>query len=259
MLPSPARLRIALLLVTATAIPGLTGCGSSPGGGTSGSQTLTVYAAASLTGTFTELAADFEAARPGVRVALNFGGSADLAAQIQQGAPADVFASADAATMARVTADGLHAQDPRTFASNTLTIITPRDNPAGVRSFTDLTRDDVALVVCAPAVPCGAATAQLAEIAGPSLTPVSEEQNVKDVLAKVTAGEADAGLVYVTDAIAAGDAVRTVAVPQAGAAANTYPIVALRDSEHADLATAFVALVLSDAGRSVLAAAGFAT
>lgn len=239
---------------------GLAGCGSGSSGVTAagGSTTITVFAAASLTETFTELGAAFEAAHPGVRVEFSFAGSSDLVAQIQQGAPADVFASADEANMAKLTGDGLQGSEPAIFASNTLEIAVPPGNPGGVATFRDLTTDGLNLVVCAPEVPCGAATAKVADAAGLTLSPVSEEQSVTDVLAKVESGEADAGIVYVTDVRAAGDAVEGIPFPEAAEAVNLYPIATVKDSEHADLAGEFVDLVLSSAGQDTLRSAGFA-
>jgi molybdate transport system substrate-binding protein len=235
------------------------GCGGDDSEASAGDETtLTVFAAASLTKTFEQLAADFEKAHSGVRVEFSFGGSSDLVAQIQQGAPADVFASADRATMDKLTADGLQAGEPEDFATNTLEIAVPPDNPAGIASFADLAQDGVNVVVCAPEVPCGAATAKVEDATGVDLQPVSEEQSVTDVLAKVTSGEADAGVVYVTDVLAAGDAVEGIEFPESSEAVNTYPIVALKDSDEGDLAQEFVELVLSDAGQQILHHAGFA-
>lgn len=221
-------------------------------------STLTVFAAASLTETFTEIGRVFEKQQEGVTVEFGFGGSSDLVSQLQEGAPADVFASADQATMEKLTDEGLQADDPQSFASNTLEIVTPPDNPAGITSFADLARDGVNVVVCAPEVPCGAATVKAEDATGVTLRPVSEEQSVTDVLAKVTSGEADAGLVYVTDVTAAGDEVHGVPFPESSDVVNTYPIVALQDSEHGDLAQEFVDLVLSDTGRAILEEGGFA-
>ena len=164
-------------------------------------------------------------------------GSSDLVAQIQQGAPADVFASADTANMDKLsTPDDLIGDGPENFASNTLEIAVPPDNPAGITSLQDLTEDGVNLVVCAPEVPCGSATQKVAEAAGLTFTPVSEEQSVTDVLNKVTTGEADAGLVYVTDVKGAGDAVQGITFPESADAVNVYPIATVADSRHADLA-----------------------
>ena len=220
---------------------------------------MTVYAAASLTSTFERLGTEFEREHPDAEVKLSFGGSSDLVTQIREGAPADVFASADTATMDKLTADGLAAGTPRDFATNTLEIAVPPGNPAHITGLRDLAKPGVDLVVCAPEVPCGAATQAVAERAGVALDPVSQEQSVTDVLAKVTAGEADAGLVYVTDVRAAGDDVEGVEFPESAAVVNTYPIAAVEGSEHADLARQFVDLVLGETGRRVLTRAGFGT
>ncbi|WP_028652581.1 molybdate ABC transporter substrate-binding protein [Nocardioides halotolerans] len=241
---------VALLLSLAS----VAACGDSGG---DGGRTVTVYAAASLTATFTDLAREFEEQHEGVEVELSFGGSSDLVAQLQEGAPADVFASADQATMDKLTAAGLQAGDPQVFATNTLEIVTPPDNPAAITSFADLAGDGVNVVVCAPEVPCGAATVKAEEAAGVTLSPVSEEQSVTDVLAKVTSGEADAGLVYVTDVTAAGGAVHGVPFPESGEVVNTYPIVVLEEAEDGELAQEFVDLVLSDTGQGALGRAGF--
>lgn len=218
--------------------------------------TLTVYAAASLAAAFEQLAEEFEADHAGVEVQLSLAGSSDLATQIQEGAPADVFASADTRTMDELSDDGL-VDDVRAFASNTLQIATPPDNPAGVATFQDLAQPGLQLVTCAPEVPCGAATATMAEALGVTLTPVSEEPSVTDVLAKVTSGEADAGVVYRTDVIAAGDGVLGVPFPESPQVVNTYPIAPVVGADQAALAREFVDLVTSGAGRRVLADAGF--
>jgi molybdate transport system substrate-binding protein len=231
---------------------------SDSGSGGDGDTTLTVYAAASLTKTFTEIGKEFEEQHQAVKVEFSFGGSSDLVSQIQQGAPADVFASADEANMEKLTGDDLQADDPVDFASNTLEIATPPGNPAGIASFADLAKDGVNIVVCAPEVPCGAAAAKAEAATGVTLHPVSEEQSVTDVLAKVSSGEADAGLVYVTDVKGAGDAVEGVTFPESGDIVNTYPIVALKDSKNSGLAQDFVDLVTGDTGQSILEEAGFA-
>ncbi len=242
----------ALLLMAGT-----TACAGDDDGGDGGETTLTVYAAASLTSTFEQLGEDFEADHDGVTVEFNFAGSSDLVSQIQSGAPADVFASADEANMEKLTADGLNGSDPELFATNTLEIATPPDNPAGVETFQDLANPDLNLVICAPEVPCGAAAQSVAETAGVELQPDSEEQAVTDVLGKVTSGEADAGLVYVTDVIAAGDGVLGIEFPESESVVNNYPIATVADSENADLGQEFVDLVLSDEGQQALADAGF--
>jgi len=248
-------------IAAALLFPTVAGCGSgSSDSASDGAEeiTLTVYAASSLTSTFTELGKKFEASHEGVQVIFNFGGSSDLVAQLQQGAPADVFASADTANMEKALSADLVEGDPVTFASNTLQIAVPPENPAGVTSFQDLAKAGTQVVVCAPEVPCGAAAQKVEESSGVTIEPVSEEQAVTDVLTKVESGEADAGLVYVTDVIAAGDKVMGVRFPESSAAVNTYPLAALAASKNADLAKEFAELVTGDAGQSVLAAAGFA-
>lgn len=244
----------ALACVLALVLP-LSACGGSEE--QSGGDTVTVYAAASLTAAFEEIAADFEAEHDGVDVQLSFGGSSDLVTQIQNGAPADVFASADTANMDKLTADDLTAAPPLDFATNTLEIAVPPGNPAGITSFDDLAGPGVSLVVCAPEVPCGAAAQQVADLAGVQLDPVSEEQSVTDVLGKVTSGEADAGLVYVTDVQAAGEDVEGITFPESAEVVNTYPIAPLTDSDQPDLAGEFVDFVLGDTAQQVLEDAGF--
>jgi len=246
----------------ALALAVASGCAVGPGGGAAADDgagtTLTVYAAASLTATFEQIGQEFEATHDGVEVTLSFAGSSDLAAQIQEGAPADVFASADEANMAKVADDGLAGAGPVAFASNTLEIAVPAGNPAGIEDLDDLTGDGVNLVVCAPEVPCGAATQEVAAAGGVALAPVSEERSVTDVLAKVTTGEADAGLVYVTDVAGAGAAVEGIELPESSSAVNVYPIAPVAGSTHADLAQEFVDLVLAETGQSLLRDAGFA-
>ncbi|WP_406832383.1 molybdate ABC transporter substrate-binding protein [Pedococcus sp. KACC 23699] len=237
--------------------------GSSSGGSSSSSSSglsgeITVFAAASLKKTFTQIGADFEKTHPGTTVRFSFAGSSDLVAQIQQGAPADVFASADTKNMDKVSAESLTSGQPMVFASNTLEIAVPPGNPAKITSFADLARSGVKVVLCAPAVPCGSAAAKVEKSAGVDIAPVSEEQSVTDVLGKVTAGEADAGLVYVTDVKGAGDAVKGIPFAQSKAAVNSYPIAALKASKNAAVADAFVQTVTGASGQQVLADAGFA-
>ncbi|WP_183407802.1 molybdate ABC transporter substrate-binding protein [Nocardioides marmoriginsengisoli] len=248
---------LAAVLAALVATTSLAACGSDDSGSTK-EKTLTVFAAASLTGTFTELGKKFEADHPGVKVTFNFAGSSDLVSQITEGAPADVFASADTKNMDKLAAADLDGQEPENFASNTLEIVTPPGNPEKIATFADLARKGVDLVICAPEVPCGSAARTVASSAGVTLKPVSEEQSVKDVLAKVAAGEAEAGLVYVTDVKAAGDTVDGIVFPESSSAVNLYPITTVKDSKNADLAAAFVQLVLGSVGQGVLSAAGFA-
>lgn len=238
----------------------LLACGCSGGDPAGGARdvTLTVFAASSLTASFEQLGERFEADHDGVAVDFAFAGSSDLVAQIREGAPADVFASADQATMETLTDDDLAGSDPQAFASNTLAIVVPADNPAGIDSLADLGEPGVTVVLCAPEVPCGAAARRLADLVGVTISPASEEQQVTDVLGKVRSGEADAGLVYATDVLAAGDAVRGIEVPEAEAVVNLYPIATVAGSDHEELAQAFVDLVLSQDGQQVLRHAGFA-
>lgn len=247
--------RIAIAVALAAAVTGsVAGCGSEE---SPDSVTLTVYAASSLKGAFEEIGERFEREHPGTTVEFNFAGSADLVAQIQQGAPADLVATADRANMAKLAAEDLLARAAAPFASNTLTIAVPSDNPARIDSLDDLARQGVHLVVCAPAVPCGAAAAQVEEAAGLDWHPVSEEPSVADVLGKVASGEADAGLVYVTDVKATDAAVRSVDFPLSSQVVNTYPIAPVEASDEDELAAAFVELVLAAGGQQVLADFGF--
>lgn len=245
---------LAVLGSAALLCAGLTACGGDAGQAAD-ERTLTVYAASSLKSVFEELGREFEADHPGIRVSFSFAGSSDLAAQIEQGAPADVFASADTRNMEKI---GYRGEGWKPFATNTLEIAVPPGNPAHVTRLADLAGRDVQLVTCAPEVPCGAAAATVEANARLDWRPVSEEQSVADVLGKVESGEADAGLVYVTDVEAAGDAVEGIAIPADLNAVNTYPIVTLGGSEdQVDLAAEWVDLVRGPQGRTVLAAAGF--
>lgn len=218
------------------------------------SGSITVFGAASLTGTFTELAEKFMAEHNGVTVATSFAGSSDLVTQITAGAPADVFASADTKNMDKVT-DLVNA--PVNFASNVLEIAVPPGNPASITSFADLAKPGVKTVVCAPQVPCGTATVAVEKASGVTLAPVSEENSVTDVLGKVSSGEADAGLVYVTDIKGAGSSVKGISFAESSQAVNTYPIAVIKASSNAKVASAFVDFVTGEAGRAVLKAAGF--
>jgi len=219
---------------------------------------ITVFAAASLKSTFTELGERFEKDNGGTHVEFSFAGSSDLVTQLTQGAPADVFASADQKNMTKATDAGIVAGQPVDFATNTLTIVTPPGNPKGIKSFADLAKPGTQVVVCAPQVPCGSATEKVEKATGVTLAPVSEESAVTDVLGKITSGQADAGLVYVTDAAGAGDKVTSVPFPESSGAVNTYPIAVLKDSKNTATAQKFVDLVTGPEGQKVLGAAGFA-
>jgi len=234
----------------------LSACGA--GDKADDSQTITVFAAASLKSTFTEIGEQFKTDNPGMSVEFSFAGSSDLVTQLTQGAQADVFASADTKNMDKAAQAGLLEGDPVNFASNTLTIVVAPGNPEQVKSFQDLTKPGLAVVVCAPQVPCGSATQKVEEATDVDIEPVSEESSVSDVLNKVTTGQANAGLVYVTDATSAGDKVTAVPFPESADAVNTYPMAILKSSEHQELARKFVEAVTSDAGQKTLSAAGFA-
>ncbi|MGV0794951.1 molybdate ABC transporter substrate-binding protein [Mycolicibacterium sp. XJ1819] len=241
---------VALLLCT------LTGCGSASDD--ADTTTLVVFAAASLSTPFTAIGEQFTTDHPGIVIEFSFAGSADLVTQLTQGASADVFASADTHRMDTAAQAGLLTGDPVDFAANTLTIVVRPGNPKRVATFRDLTRPDVSVVVCAPQVPCGSATEKAQTATGVRLDPVSEESQVTDVLNKVTSGQADAGLVYVTDARDAGEKVTAVPFPESAGAVNIYPIAVLSQSEAPDLARKFVDTVTSEAGQKVLRSAGFA-
>ncbi|RFU39116.1 molybdate ABC transporter substrate-binding protein [Actinomadura logoneensis] len=237
----------------------LAGCGDTGDGasGGSGGKTLTVFAAASLTETFTRLGKDFEGAHPGVKVRFNFGGSSTLARQITQGAPADVFAAASGATMKTVADAGDASGRPTVFARNRLVIAVPKGDPARVRTLADLASPRLKVVLCAEQVPCGAAAGQALAAARVTVRPVSQEQDVKAVLTKVRLGEADAGLVYRTDVRAAAGQVEGIEFPESAKAVNAYPIVALAKAPQPSLAGEFVRYVLSQPGKAALSEAGF--
>ncbi|GAA4541062.1 molybdate ABC transporter substrate-binding protein [Pseudonocardia xishanensis] len=226
-------------------------------GGAAESRTLTVFAAASLTESFTALEKTFEAQNPGVDVVLNYGGSSDLAQQIVNGAPADVFAAASDATMKTVTDAQLTAAAPTVFATNVLQIATAPGNPKAIAAFADLAEPELKTVVCAPQVPCGSATARIEKATGIDIPAVSEEPDVKSVLSKVSSGNADAGLVYVTDVNASKGRVQGVSFPESSQARTDYPIAVVKDAPQADLARRWVQLVEGTEGGSVLGAQGF--
>ncbi|OBK50116.1 molybdate ABC transporter substrate-binding protein [Mycobacterium sp. 1081908.1] len=253
---------VSTLLVPGLAV-GLLACGSktpssSPGQPAQPSGKVVVFAAASLKPAFGQISERFKAQNPGSTVDFEFAGSSELATQLTQGATADVFASADTAQMDTVARAGLLAGNPTNFASNTLVIVTAPGNPKKVGSFADLAKPGLSVVICQRPVPCGSATQRIENGTGVRLSPVSEELNVTDVLNKVTTGQADAGLVYVTDAHSAGNKVATVNFPEAAGAVNVYPIAVLRNATQATLAQKFVAMVTGDPGQNILAQSGFA-
>ena len=219
--------------------------------------TITVFAAASLTEAFTTLGHRFEAEHPGVTVRFDFGASSALAIQINQGAPADVFASASAKNMQQVTQAG-NAATPATFAKNVMEIAVPPSNPAHIASVTDLGRSGIKLALCEPQVPCGATAAEVFRNAKVTVKPVTLEADVKSTLSKVELNEVDAGVVYVTDVRAAGSKVTGVLIPADVNASTAYPIAALTKAPNQAGAAAFSSFILSAEGQQVLAADGFA-
>ena len=232
-------------------------CGTSaPAGSQALSGTITVFAASSLNASYTAIGKAFQTLHPGTTVTFTFGGSSMLVSQIQQGAIGDVFASADQPNMQKLIDAGLTAESPIVFARNNLEIVVGKGNPKHITSLSDLGRSGLVVVLCAPAVPCGRYAAQAMQKAGVSVRPASQEADVKAVLSKVALGEADAGIVYVTDVKAAGTAVEGVAIPAALNVVAEYPIVILKDSQNRALARAFISYILTD-GRRILAGYGF--
>jgi len=240
--------------VCLAALVATTGCAS--GSTAQAGTTLTVSAASSLTEAFTALAADFEAGHPGVDVALNFAGSSALVEQVNAGAPVDVLATASQQTMDGAVAAG-SVIDPVRFARNELIVVVPAGNEAGVSALADLERPDVVTAICAPDVPCGAATAALLEDSALTITPSTLDPDVKSVLSRVVADEVDAGIVYATDARAAGTAVLAVPIPEGMNVSTDYLVALVVDAPEPDLAEEFVALVNGQAGQSTLIQLGF--
>ncbi|MFF0292203.1 molybdate ABC transporter substrate-binding protein [Kitasatospora sp. NPDC004615] len=217
--------------------------------------TVTVFAAASLKESFTELGKRFEAAYPGTKVTFNFGGSSALAQSIVSGAPVDVFAAASPATMKTVTDAKLTGEDPRVFVRNTLEIAVAKGNPKHIAGLKDLGGAKTAL--CAKEVPCGAAAVTALKAAGVELTPATYEQDVKGALTKVELGEVDASLVYRTDVKADAAKIDGVEFPEAAQAVNDYPVVALGKAPNSNGAAAFLGYLNSMDARNVLTEAGF--
>ncbi len=241
------------------------GCSSSGSGSSapsasssasSSTGTITVFAAASLMGTFTQLGKQFDAAHAGDTVKFSFGPSSGLAAEITSGAPADVFASAATANMDQVVKAG-DAASPQNFAKNIMEVAVPPKNPAKVTSVKDLAKSSVKVALCQPQVPCGVVAAEVFKNAGIKVKPVTLQADVKSVLTEVELGSVDAGMVYVTDVMAAGTKVKGVTIPASENASTLYPIATISNSKHKSIAQAFVAYVLSSAGQQVLASAGF--
>ncbi|MFI6443971.1 molybdate ABC transporter substrate-binding protein [Kitasatospora sp. NPDC050543] len=242
---------------TGTAAP--SGTASATDSGPKLSGEINVFAAASLTETFTGLGKKFEAAHPGVSVKFNFGGSSSLATSINQGAPADIFAAASPATMKTVADAGGVKGEAKTFVSNTLAIAVPKGNPKHVAALKDLAGSGVKVALCAKEVPCGAAAVEALKAGGVELTPVTLEKDVKGALTKVELGEVDASLVYKTDVKADAGKIDGVDFPEAEKAVNNYPIAALAKAPNSAGAEAFVAYIRSAEAKQVFAEAGFKT
>jgi molybdate transport system substrate-binding protein len=251
------------LLAAVAVLGALAACGGSSGGAAPAADdgdvgvegTVTVFAAASLTDAFADVAAAFEDEHPGVTVELSFAGSPSLREQVLEGAPADVVATADEEVMADLVDEGA-VGEPVLFATSRLQLAVPAGNPAGVTGLDDLARDELLVGLCAEGVPCGELARRVLAAAGITPAPDTEEPDVRALLAKIEAGELDAGLVYTTDVRAASGAVEGIDVP-AGEATTRYPIATVADAPHPDAAAAFVAFVTSPAGRDVLADHGF--
>lgn len=252
--------RLTVIAAGLTAVA-LAGCSSGSSGSSStisspSTGTITVFAAASLTESFTQIGKQFEAAHPGDTVKFSFGPSSGLATQITSGAPADVFASAAPASMQQVVS-AADASSPQNFVKNTMEVAVPPNNPGKITAVSDLAKSSVKVALCQPQVPCGVVAAEVFKNAGIIVKPVTLEPDVKSVLTKVELGDVDAGMVYVTDVMAAGTKVKGVTIPANVNATTVYPIAAISSSKHKSIAQAFVAYVLSPAGQQVLAAAGF--
>ena len=260
----------ARLIVTACAVLGLVGaaCGSDDDGGAAATTApsigaevtgdVTVFAAASLTAAYTALGDAFMTEHPDAKVTFNFASSSDLVTQINEGAPADVYASADEANMTKLTDAGGNDGDPRVFATNSLEIIVEPGNPKGITGVADLANPDVIYVTCAPEVPVGKYAQQVLDAAGITVTPASLEENVKGIVTKVTLGEADAGIVYKTDVAAAGADASGVEIPDDINVVATYPVVVTKDASNPAAAHAFVDFVVGAQGQQILASYGFA-
>lgn len=218
---------------------------------------VTVLAAASLAEPFEELASRLADQHPGLDVSLSFGPSSTLAQQAIAGAPADVLATADTATMDVAVNAGIVAGRPEIFARNTLALVVPAGNPGHVDGLADVARDDLRVAVCAPEVPCGAAAERVFDAAGVTAVPDTLATDVKEALALVTLGEADAALVYQTDAVAAGDDVETVPTPETSDVVNEYPVAQLADAPNPEAAALVIDTITGDAGRAALLAHGF--
>jgi molybdate transport system substrate-binding protein len=243
--------------VVAVAVAGCSSSSSSPSASSSPQTgTITVFAAASLMDTFTQIGKQFEAAHKGDTVKFSFGPSSGLSTQITSGAPADVFASAAPANMDTVVKAG-DVSNPQDFAKNTMEVAVPPSNPAKVMSVNDLAKSSVKVAVCQAQVPCGVVAAEVFKNAGITVKPVTQETDVSAVVTQVETGNVDAGMVYVTNVLSAGSKLKGITIPANINASTLYPIATIKGSKHESIAKEFVDYVLSPAGQKVLTAAGF--
>jgi len=247
------RLRILSLLSVAF----LSACGSSGATSASLSGTASVFSAASLTDSFKALDTAFQTAHPGTTVQFNFAGSPTLVTQIEQGASAGVFASADTTNMDKLEAEGFILGPPQVFAHNKLEIVVAAGNPKGIAGLADLAKPGVIYITAAPTVPAGKYALQILSNEGVTVTPKSLETDVTSVVSKIELGEADAGIVYVTDVKAAGSKVAGVPIPDSVNVIATYPIVAVKGANNLSLVNAFITYVLSADGQAALQSFGF--
>lgn len=259
-------LGVIALAVTAAAL--LTACGGDDGDSTAApsgqapaddapSGTVTVLAAASLTESFETLADQLRDTYPDLEIVYSFGPSSGLVEQLLAGAPADLLATADTATMDDAVAGGVVDGEPQVFARNTLALAVPAGNPGGVTGLADLANPGLRVAICEPQVPCGAAAQRLLDAAGVTAAPDTLTTDVKEAASLVALGEADAALVYRTDVAAEGDAVETVDVPEADTVVNEYPVAVVADARNPDAAQALVDAITGEPGQGILDAAGF--
>jgi molybdate transport system substrate-binding protein len=253
------RNRFVLLVfaILLAACGGTGGAASSSPSSSSLSGYINVFAAASLTASFNALGIAFHQAHPGVGVNFNFAGTPTLVTQIEQGAPADVFASADTTNMDKLTTDGFTSGSSKVFVRNQLEIVVAPGNPKGISGLADLAKPGVIYITEGPTVPAGKYSLQALATAGVKVTPKSLETSVTAVISKIELGEADAGIVYTTDIQAAGSKVQGVPIAAADNVIATYPIVAVKGTKYSDVASAFIDYVLSSTGQSMLATFGF--
>ena len=246
----------ALLAVVALLAAACGGNNSSSGGGSASPTEIKVFAAASLTAAFNKIGQDYTAANPNTKVTFNYAGSQALATQIRQSAPADVFASANASNMDKVIEGGA-AESSENFVTNQLQIAVPAGNPGQVDGLDDFANGKLLIGLCAEDVPCGEFGREALEKAGVTPQVDTNEADVRSLLTKIESGDLDAGIVYVTDVLAAGDKVEGVDIPAEDNVTATYPIAALTDAGNAEVAQAFVDFVLSDEGQEILTSYGF--